>query len=57
MESFANKAIELLTQAGGKIIVALIVFIVGRLIIKALMKFFGKAKAGYRFVLRMRMAG
>ena len=44
MESFANKAIELLTQAGGKIIVALIVFIVGRLIIKALMKFFGKAK-------------
>ena len=44
MESFANKAIEMLTQAGGKIIVALLVFIIGKLIIKALLKFFNKAK-------------
>ena len=44
MESFANKAIDMLTQAGGKIIVALLVFIIGRLVIKAILKFFGKAK-------------
>ena len=44
MESFLNKGIELLTQAGGKIIAALLVFIIGRLVIKALLKFFNKAK-------------
>lgn len=44
MESFINKGIELLTQAGGKIIAAVLVFIIGRLVIKALVKFFNKAK-------------
>ena len=44
MESFLNKGIELLTQAGGKIIVALLVFIIGRLVVKGILKFFSKAK-------------
>ena len=44
MESFLNKGIELLTQAGGKIIIAILVFVIGRLIIKAILKFFEKAK-------------
>ena len=44
MESFVNKGVELLTQAGGKIIMAVLVFIIGRLVVKALLKFFNKAK-------------
>lgn len=38
MDAFLTKGAELLTQAGGKIIVALLVFIIGRLIIKAIQK-------------------
>lgn len=44
MEEFVSKGIELLTQAGGKIIAALLVFIIGRLVIKAILKLLSKAK-------------
>ena len=44
MQSFLNKGIELLTQAGSKIVMAVLVFIIGRLVVKALLKFFSKAK-------------
>ena len=44
MEEFVKKGIEILTQAGGKIIAALLVFIIGRLVIKAILKLLGKSK-------------
>ena len=44
MQSFLDKGIELLTQAGSKIVMAVLVFIIGRLVVKALLKFFSKAK-------------
>lgn len=44
MQEFINKAVELCTQAGGKIILALVVFIVGRIVINKIMQIFGKAK-------------
>ena len=44
MEEFWKKAIDLLTEAGGKIIVAILIFIVGKLVIKYVLKFFQKAK-------------
>lgn len=44
MESFLNKGIELITMAGGKIVAAILVFIIGRLVIKAILKFLSKAK-------------
>ena len=44
MEEFAKKAIDLLTQAGGKILLAIVILIVGRLVIKWLLKFLDKGK-------------
>lgn len=44
MEEFWKKAVDLLTAAAGKIVIAVIVFIIGRLIIKAIMKVLKKAK-------------
>ena len=44
MEEFGKKAIDLLTQAGSKILIAVVVFIVGRLIIKCLLKLLTRAK-------------
>ncbi len=44
MQEFINKAVDLCTQAGGKIILALVVFIVGRIVINKIMGIFGKAK-------------
>ena len=44
MQEFLKKAVDLLTEAGGKLILALIVFIVGRLIIKKLVSVFDKAR-------------
>ena len=43
MENFADKAVDMLIHAGGKIILALLVFIIGRLVIRLILKFFGKA--------------
>ena len=43
MESFLNKGVELLTQAGGKIVVAILVLVIGRLVIKAILKFVEKS--------------
>ena len=38
MQEFINSAVDLSTQAGGKVILALVVFIVGRIVInKALL--------------------
>ena len=44
MGEFASKAISMLTAAAGKIIVAIIVFIEGRIIIKAIAKGLKKIK-------------
>ena len=44
MEEFLSKGIELLTHAAGKIVVAILVFIIGRIVIKAILRFLGKAK-------------
>ena len=44
MEEFWKKAVDLLTQAAGKIIIAIIVFIIGRLIIKWILKILTKGK-------------
>ena len=44
MSEFLSKAVSLLTAAGGKIIVAILVFIIGRIIIKALVKGLEKLK-------------
>ena len=44
MSEFLSKAVSLLTSAGGKIIVAILVFIVGRLVIKGLTKGLDKLK-------------
>ncbi|MBR3403071.1 MAG: mechanosensitive ion channel family protein [Parasporobacterium sp.] len=44
MEEFAKKAIDLLTQAGGKILLAIVILIVGRLVIKWLLKFLDKGR-------------
>lgn len=49
MEEFAKKAIDLLTQAGGKIIVAVLILIIGRLVIKWILKILKKA----RFINRL----
>ena len=38
MSEFLSKAVSLITSAGGKIIVAILVFIVGRIVIGALTK-------------------
>ena len=42
--SFGEKVLDLVTQVGGKILLAVIIFIVGRLIIKWLLKLLAKAK-------------
>ena len=44
MQSFINSAAEICTQAGGKIILALVVFIIGRIIIGKLMRVVQKLK-------------
>lgn len=44
MEEFGKKAVELLTQAAGKIIVAVLILIIGRLIIKWILKMVKKAR-------------
>ena len=44
MEDFIKKATDLLTQAGGKIIVALLAFIVGKIIIGKVLKLLEKGK-------------
>ena len=44
MSEFLSKAVSLITSAGGKIIVAILVFIVGRIVIKALSKGLEKLK-------------
>ena len=44
MQEFFNKAVDLCTQAGGKVILALVVFIVGRIIIGKIMKLISKGK-------------
>ena len=49
MEGFVTKAVELLTTAGGKIILALIVYIVGRMIVNKLVSLFSKGKLLDRF--------
>jgi len=45
MEKFAEKAIELCTAAAGKIILALLVYIIGKFIVKKLVKMIEKMKA------------
>ncbi|MBP3879715.1 MAG: mechanosensitive ion channel [Lachnospiraceae bacterium] len=45
MQEFLNKAVELCTQAGGKVILAIVVFIVGRIIIGKIMNVLSKGKA------------
>ena len=44
MEQFAEKGLDMLMNAGGKIIMAVIILIVGMIIIKAMLRFFNKAK-------------
>ena len=44
MQEFFNKAVDLCTQAGGKVILAIVVFIVGRIIIGKIMKLISKGK-------------
>lgn len=44
MQEFINKLVDLATNVGGKLIFALIVFIVGRILIKSLMKLVNKAE-------------
>ena len=44
MENFLDKLLAILTNAGGKIVLAIIVFIVGKFVINKLMKAFNKAK-------------
>ena len=48
MEEFAKKAIDLLTQAGGKILIAIAILIVGRLVIKWFLKILKKSPASSR---------
>lgn len=45
MENFLDKLVSLATQVGSKILLALVVFIIGRFIIKRLVKWFAKSKA------------
>lgn len=45
MQEFTAKAVEILTQAGSKIILALIVFIIGRIIIGRILSIVSKSKA------------
>ena len=44
MDSFLKKAIEICTEAGSKIILALLIFIIGRIIIGKVLKVLGKSK-------------
>ena len=43
MESFVNKAIEIATDAGSKILLALLIFIIGRIIIGKILKIIDKS--------------
>lgn len=43
MESFVNKAIEIATDAGSKILLALLIFIIGRIIISKILKIIDKS--------------
>ena len=45
MQEFANKAVEILTTAGSKIVLAIIVFIIGRIIIGKILGMISKSKA------------
>ncbi len=45
MQEFINSAVDLSTQAGGKVVLALLVFIVGRIVINKFMKIVRKGKA------------
>ncbi|MBR2067693.1 MAG: mechanosensitive ion channel, partial [Solobacterium sp.] len=45
MEKFLEKAVELGTEAGGKILVALLVYLIGSFIIKKILKMVGNLKA------------
>ncbi len=45
MEGFLNKAIELLTTAGGKILFALLAYIIGKAVVKKIVSIFEKGKA------------
>ena len=44
MDNFLDKTLEILANAGGRIVLAILVFIVGKFIINKLMKVFTKAK-------------
>ena len=44
MQEFANKAVEILTTAGSKIVLAIIVFIIGRIIIGKILGMISKSK-------------
>ena len=44
MQEFLNKGIEILTTAGSKLILALLIFIIGRIIISKLLKMVGSGK-------------
>ena len=43
MEKFLDKGIDILTGAGTKIIMAVLVLLIGRLVIRLILKFLGKA--------------
>ncbi|MBQ1675665.1 MAG: hypothetical protein II069_06520, partial [Oscillospiraceae bacterium] len=43
MDQFVKNGIDFITTYGGKLILAVIIFIIGRLVIKALSKAAGKA--------------
>jgi len=45
MEKFMDNLVEMCTQAGGKILLAIIVFIVGKFVIKKLLKLLNKLKS------------
>ena len=47
MDAFMDKIISICTEAGGKIILALLIFIIGKAIIKKLLKLLTKGK-GYQ---------
>ena len=44
MQSFISSAVQLCTQAGGKIVLALLVFIIGRIVIRKVMGLIQKIK-------------
>ena len=60
MQEFLAKVIDIATNAGGKIILAIIVFIIGKIVIGKLLKLIGKARSfkkmdetAYKFILKL----